>query len=175
MAKARVAPLKPQTLPHLELTALELGARVASYLVERLGDFRSIYLWTDNEISLFWVGNKESGLPYVRNRVQKITELSKSNWKLHHCPTKENPADLLSRGTTIKKLRKTKLWEEGPAWLLNGEWPVQKQFGAINLESCSLPVALQPEASPINNIQSVIDEHRYSDLSKLLNITGYVF
>ena len=37
MSKTRVAPIKPRTLPQLELTAVEMGTRLAAYLLETTG------------------------------------------------------------------------------------------------------------------------------------------
>ena len=44
------------------------------------------------------------------------------NWK--YVPTKQNPADLGSRGCDVGKLRQN--WWEGPAWLRDrNSWPDQ--------------------------------------------------
>ena len=42
----------------------------------------------------------------------------------HYFPTRDNSADLLSRGTTAEKLLSSELWWKGPTWLLTpSEWP----------------------------------------------------
>ncbi|KRZ83330.1 hypothetical protein T08_6177 [Trichinella sp. T8] len=43
-----------------------------------------------------------------------------------HCPGRQNPADLLSRGTTLPKLLESPLWWHGPKWLAHPHdaWPV---------------------------------------------------
>jgi len=49
----------------------------------------------------------------------------------NHVRTKENPADLVSRGVTPKELRESQLWWSGPAWLKNSisiqhQWPLEE-------------------------------------------------
>ena len=46
------------------------------------------------------------------------------NFSLHHVSSKENPADLLSRGSDVKTLASSELWLRGPRWLSCPEnWP----------------------------------------------------
>lgn len=37
-------------------------------------------------------------------------------------PTKENPADYLSRGLTLKQRSKAEMWFHGPQWLVSDQW-----------------------------------------------------
>ncbi|GFY15811.1 DUF1758 domain-containing protein [Trichonephila clavipes] len=54
-----------------------------------------------------------------------------------HCPGKDNPADLLSRGTSAVKLAQNELWWHGPPWLklTPDHWPKSSpryfRFGAL--------------------------------------------
>lgn len=44
-----------------------------------------------------------------------------------YCPTKENPADLLTRGLTAEQFLQNALWFNGPEWLTEEEkWPTWK-------------------------------------------------
>ncbi|GFQ66758.1 DUF1758 domain-containing protein [Trichonephila clavata] len=63
--------------------------------------------------------------PFVANRTLEILySISCNNWC--YVPTKENPADLGSRGMSPKDLPDCSLWWEGPPWLTNEEdWPKQ--------------------------------------------------
>ncbi|XP_069195602.1 uncharacterized protein [Procambarus clarkii] len=168
-SKARVAPLKKRSLPQLELTALLLGVRLAHYLIKALSHihFTETVVWSDNEAVLQWVKNNNSKNPYVSNRVKEIRELS-AGYKLRYVPTKENPADYLSRGLTLRQLTKAEMWFNGPQWLISDQWPEQKpQVIVTNVtvptENPELPQTL------------VIDPTRYSELNKLVGVTQVVF
>ena len=58
MGKARVSPLKPTTVPRLELTAATLSVKIAAMLVEELKipDLQ-VYYWIDNKIVLGYIFN----------------------------------------------------------------------------------------------------------------------
>lgn len=57
-----------------------------------------IYCWSDSTIGLGWLRTTANLLKlFVNNRVAEIQKLTESfEWR--HVPTKENPADLVSRG-----------------------------------------------------------------------------
>lgn len=54
MSKARVAPIKPRTLPPMELAALELGTKLAHYHKSLL-QIVKVYILIDSEIWLCWI------------------------------------------------------------------------------------------------------------------------
>lgn len=56
---------------------------------------------------------------FVRNRV--VTTLGNIGNKWFHVKSQENPADLASRGLSLKELRKNNLWWKGPNWLKQKE------------------------------------------------------
>ncbi|GFX66971.1 DUF1758 domain-containing protein [Trichonephila clavipes] len=69
-------------------------------------------------------GDSSAFKPYIKNRVQEIQLLSyPMQWG--HCPGKDNPADLLSRGTSSVKLAQNELWWHDPPWLklTPDHWP----------------------------------------------------
>lgn len=54
---------------------------------------------------------------FVSNRTTEIQSvLPSDHWS--HVRSKDNPADLISRGITFRDLKNCKLWWEGPEWLL---------------------------------------------------------
>ena len=46
--------------------------------------------------------------------------------KFHYISTKENPADIASRGASACELQHNRLWWHGPDWMVNTRkaWPV---------------------------------------------------
>jgi hypothetical protein len=81
---------------------------------------RHCYGWLDSMVALYWINGRGNYKQFVANRVKLIKEKSYITWK--HVGTKENPADIGSRGCQADQLS-TK-WLEGPEWLSNpDEWP----------------------------------------------------
>ena len=143
MSKSRLAPIKPPTLPQLELTALNFAARIAKFILEsyrcRSNDeqveISEINIWSDSEISLHWVHSKTvHKKAYVRHRVEDIRKLC-PNAIFRHVDSKSNPADLITRGLTVKEFRKSEtFWRNGPQ---NIEALMQTEFQATTV--CSAP------------------------------------
>ncbi|KAK9704107.1 hypothetical protein QE152_g28489 [Popillia japonica] len=78
---------------------------------------QKVRLWTDSTIVLSWIKSpSRTWKTFVSNRVSEIQTLTKDeNW--HHVRTNENPADIISRGTTLDELSRSTLWWQGPDWL----------------------------------------------------------
>ena len=125
-SKSRVAPLKLQTIPKLELCAALLAAEIVSRVKNDLG-YQTVvtFYWSDSQIALSWINNHPGTLlPFVAHRVVKIRQLSAVNqWR--HVPSKQNPADILSRGLKPTELPNSKMWFFGPLFLYQPEnsWP----------------------------------------------------
>lgn len=182
-AKSRVAPLRTkQTLPRLELAATLLLSKLMVKVTSALQiEPASTFMWSDSAIALHWISNAPNKWQaFVANRVDKIqslTETLKATWR--HVSTKNNPADLITRGASAKHLSNSSLWWQGPEYLNSREnmWPktnvelpslldvpeirkeIKIMFGAIVQTSSDLHYLL----------------HRFSSLNKILRIIGFMF
>ncbi|KAK9736298.1 hypothetical protein QE152_g12616 [Popillia japonica] len=85
-------------------------------------EIHECFFWCDSTIVLSWLQTNPLNLkPFVANRVVEIQDLTrKSKWL--HVGTRDNPADLISRGVSSSKLHGK--WWSGPDWLSmpNDEW-----------------------------------------------------
>lgn len=113
-SKSRVAPLKPVTIPRLELCAALVLAQLTRKSMEALQvNFDSVTLWSDSQIVLSWL--KKSPLvlnEFVCNRVVSIIELT-PNYEWRYVRSECNPADALSRGMLPEPLIENELWWGG--------------------------------------------------------------
>ena len=125
-ARSRVAPLHQTSIPRLEL----MGAALATEALEALRvvfpiRLNDCYCWTDSTNVLAWLRADSRTLQtFVGQRVatmQKVIGAERWFW----VDTKNNPADLPSRGTTTLEDVETELWRHGPKFLTTGkDWPV---------------------------------------------------
>ncbi|GFX74723.1 integrase catalytic domain-containing protein [Trichonephila clavipes] len=176
-SKSRVAPLKSLTLPRLELTAALLSARLAKQVSSCLKFDANIYYWTDSLISYYWIrGDSSAFKPYIKNRVQEIQLLS-DPMQWGHCPGKDNPADLLSHGTSAVKLAQNELWWHGPPWLklTPDHWP-NRHRDILDSELCSeeLEHRSSVHVAVTQQREALVDINRFSSLKKLLKTTAWV-
>ena len=106
----KAAPIKIVTIPRLELLAGLLEANLSKNVNENLDDFEGknegSYFWGDAKVALFWInnGDKDRYRQFVQNRVIRIRELT-DNLPWYHVPGDDNPADLPTRGISIRRKR----------------------------------------------------------------------
>lgn len=102
-AKSRLTPLTKMTIPRLELLAVIIGLRCLKFVREqiKLPVYQS-YLWTDSQCVLHWINSKKPLSVFVKNRVKEIND--STGISISCVPSKENPADIASRGTSTVKL-----------------------------------------------------------------------
>ncbi|CAG2252827.1 unnamed protein product [Mytilus edulis] len=118
LGKSRVAPLKSMTIPRMELTAATSAVRLGNMIIREIEySFDDIYYYTDSMSVLRYIANSKTRFhTFVANRLAVIHEATKVN-QWHYVGTKENPADLASRGATIEQFNRNPQWLRGPDFL----------------------------------------------------------
>lgn len=175
-SKTRVAPIKPVTIPRLELCGALLGARLLEKILKSLRlQFDNIIFWTDSTIVLGWLRTPPHLLKsFVQNRVVEISELT-SNALWLHVNTKENPADIATRGASACELSSMDLWWHGPMFLRETGSRWKQNTG--NLHSNTLPELKQStiiNTACINMSSDCIEFTKFSNLSRLQRSYAYV-
>ena len=185
-SKTRVAPMKVQTIPRLELLAALILIRLVDTLKKSLEFLPSLvtYYWTDSTVVLHWIRNQRPWRQYVSNQVNEIKCYSTpEEW--NHCPGLLNPADMPSRGLTGSELGESKSWWNGPSFLClhRSDWPNTCDIdGNVEAESelikeaplISHTFGISDVQATQYKLQNVIDCKRFSSLHKLLRTTAYI-
>ncbi|XP_018407562.1 PREDICTED: uncharacterized protein LOC108783489 [Cyphomyrmex costatus] len=172
-SKSRIAPLKPLTLPRLELNAAHLAAKLFSSVNHVLSNkINNVSFWTDSTITLSWIKTSPHKLKtYVANRVAEIQRhTSSKDWD--HVPSSDNPADLLSRGTTTEDLKDNYLWWHGPRWLVQpSERPIQEVFSLEDMPEAKRETKREITLAAIPDMHDIL--YKFSSIIKLKRVIAY--
>ena len=118
MGKARLAPVKPTTIPRLELTAATVSVQVGKMIRRELDEpIDSETFWTDSTTVLKYLRNETRRFQvFVANRVQAMRdETVPTQWRFVN--SKCYPADDASRGLKGCELSTQQHWIRGPDFL----------------------------------------------------------
>ncbi|XP_055604521.1 uncharacterized protein LOC129752777 [Uranotaenia lowii] len=170
-AKTKVAPLKPLSIPRLELQAAVEGSR----LIERITNALTLpisrrFIWSDSTTVLAWLRSDSRRYhQFVSCRVGEILRTTSINeWR--YVPTKLNVADEATKWKTEPSFDPQSRWFTGPDFLRKpeSEWPSK----------------FQPTSSPEEEIRTTcvhhahvfqpqIDYSRYSQFHRLQRAMAY--
>ncbi|XP_055614144.1 uncharacterized protein LOC129760518 [Uranotaenia lowii] len=172
-AKAKVAPVKPLSIPRLELQAAILGIRLADFILRNHQiSISKRYFWTDSATVLHWINSDARKYnAYVACRIGEIltsTEITEWKW----VPTKDNVADEATKWGHGPCFNADSRWFRGPEFLWDGEesWPEQKWKPANNNEEMRSTCLHHQIASEL-----LVDTTRFSKWERLLRTVAYLF
>lgn len=183
-SKVRVAPLKPVSIPRLELQGALMAARLATSICEahRLKPCKRVF-WCDSMTVLGWLrSDARTFKPFVSHRVGEILEVSNVNeWRW--VPGNLNVADDATRDKRYILTHESR-WISGPEFLLSSDWPIESpvdvsglgleevkssfhhQVHLINESELPEPVSANPArfSSWLRMVRATAQAHRFLSL-----------
>ena len=179
MGKARVSPLKPTTVPRLELTAATVSVKIAAMLIDELKlNELKVYYWVDSKIVLGYILNgKRRYRIYVANRKELInTYTEEDQWR--HIDTEDNPSDFASRGISPRDSGKVERWLGGPLFLRQRDdaWKHLCPQVEIKEDDVEVKANMRVNAASLKVSSSVLDtlENRISSWHKMKRVMVWV-
>ncbi|XP_062538351.1 uncharacterized protein LOC134206637 [Armigeres subalbatus] len=173
-SKTKVSPLKPLSIPRLELQAAMMGTRLMQSICSSMTlPIDKRFFWTDSSTVLAWLrSDSRKYHQFVGFRVGEI--LSSSNideWR--YVPTCLNVADEATKWNSGPTFHAGNRWFSGPEFLLKNEkdWPTDTVHSnkSTTLEELR-PVFLHH----CTVMPQLIDVSRFSNWNRLLRATAYV-
>ncbi|VDI12213.1 Hypothetical predicted protein [Mytilus galloprovincialis] len=138
-------------------------------------------------VFLKWISTKKDLGVFVKNRITEI-KIHK-DVKFLYVSTKENPADVATRGTSTRLLCDNSLWWHGPEWLLSDihqwkiftcedvlakqEYKCELKVGKKTTESSALLCTKEIEGNQIETPYGIQCKN-FSSYYKLIRVTAWV-
>lgn len=168
-SKTRVAPLKPLTIPRLELLSAVLLARLMTTVTESFStriELMEPRCFTDSQVTYYWIrGVGKDWKPFVQNRVNEIHKLVPADcWS--YVSGKGNPADIPSRGATPLELSLNPMWKYGPAWLKTTTEPEPAP------EKIPTPCLAEMKSTSTKTVHNLLTTHPHN-LGELIDIERF--
>ena len=185
-SKTRIAPKKITSVPRLELCSALLLSNLMATVMEMIPEVcnQNVHYHSDSANVIYWLrsGNlsqTKDRTNFVSNRICKILELSHSD-QWHHVGTKDNPADMASRGILLSKLEHNSFWLNGPQFIKSPELQSQthidfkKMPEGVQNENKLVRTLLANVKSTATGLTSLISLEYTNDYCKLIRLTNIV-
>ena len=120
---------RSESISRLELEGAVIGITLARQICRSMQwDLNSVLYFTDSTTVLWWLRTCKELDVFVGNRVCKILDHSSRHQWFHVC-TKDNPADIPTRGLSGRLLAESSLWWTGPVFFRRPreQWPKQPE------------------------------------------------
>ncbi|XP_053691604.1 uncharacterized protein LOC128740118 [Sabethes cyaneus] len=172
-AKTKVAPLKPMSIPRLELSAAVLGAKLAKAVAENhtLTINRRVF-WSDSRTVLSWLrSDQRKYRQFVAFKVTEILELSDVNeWRW--VSSRLNVADEATKWGKGPCINNDSRWFHAPSFLYQPAslWPQQDQRDSETVEELR-PVHIHRQIA----VDQLISFGRFSKWERMVRTIAYVF
>lgn len=177
-------------IPRLEAESIKLAVKLAEEVMREVKEpLQSIRIYNDNTAAIAWA--KTGKAPNEIIRVVRKTRLIIEQLDLirptdvEFVPTKENPADLATRGCSLEALKQHHLWWNGPSFLLKprSEWPQCQERIPVRKEGDKRDQAMGKEeiVSGLGAVEieegwrSVVPFEKHRSFKKLIGIMSRVF
>ena len=181
-AKAKVTPIKPRSLPTLQLLSVFFGCKMPAF---NTGFLPQCYIQEACDCSRCPSSFVLADVPanknqFAKNRLKDISMMTQElkvkynlNIVFKYVPTNQNPADLLTTGLSLNKFKDLlQFWTYGPEWLktADSDWPVNE----LNCLSDANKKTIQTNVA-IDNDQFQGPTKSFSNYGMLLRVTELVF
>ncbi|XP_045457904.1 uncharacterized protein LOC123668157 [Melitaea cinxia] len=186
MAKSKVAPIKRKlSIPKLELAGAVMLSKISKKFTEAIQNkinIDKVYLFSDSNIILCWIKSpyKHTHDSYTSHRLMQIIDITQSeSW--YYINTKQNPADLITRGIMPKHLPSCSLWWQGTPWLAQDQntWPISTSIPEVDTSKQSKQEKIvhtaHIDSNPSNSSYFYDLFCKHSNFTRLIRTIAYMF
>ena len=185
LSKPKVAPMQTKSLPTLELLSVFLAFKGLYSILKTFKKVKvkNIFIGVDAQVVLSWLLSDvvKTKNQFARNRIRDVHRMFKELTELYnvpiffkYVPTKENPADMLTRGMSLVCFKENlNFWLEGPSWIQskNVVWPTN-DLGCLSDKNKNLVLCTGlANAKPI---EPIVPFAKFSKINKLIGTTAVV-